>query len=443
MSTGAEHHDASGGAELPPRSSVRARSACFERQQQDTGGGDLWATVAEAWAGKQPTLALSKFQSTFVTLSETRKRELLDKIAQSPPVLVRIHLEGLGLDNSHAPVLAAMARRPATQELSVERNNLSEAGLMLLADAVIESSADGGGGSALALLAVANQRAVISTAAAMRLLDAMEASPTLGTLRMGTLRDDQLRKRHQSITMAKTEAQRLRRKSELGGGGGDGGGGSSTFAAASPPLRHSQASSTESFRTPRVSDSLRDRLSSIEGTVSTVLDQTITTIDWSAEADKIARSEAGTVGAAAAAAAAAAATSGLSPASATSVAADGEGYVLTGNTHWLRAKEEERRQVVGAFERNTSVRFVSLANSGVSDADAALWGQVLSRNTTITSLNLESNSISSGGIEALAAALHEGAAPLRELKLSNQHLTYSQVSTFGAGSREQGAGGRG
>jgi len=45
----------------------------------------------------------------------------------------------------------------------------------------------------------------------------------------------------------------------------------------------------------------------------------------------------------------------------------------------------------------------------------------------LTSLNLESNSISSAGIEALANGLQKNGG-LRQLKLANQHLAFSQRS---------------
>ena len=66
----------------------------------------------------------------------------------------------LGLDNSHTPVLASMLQRPALQELSAERNQLSEAGLLQLADALLAIE---GGQARLTMLAVANQKGALST----------------------------------------------------------------------------------------------------------------------------------------------------------------------------------------------------------------------------------------------------------------------------------------
>ena len=44
-------------------------------------------------------------------------------------------------------------------------------------------------------------------------------------------------------------------------------------------------------------------------------------------------------------------------------------------------------------------------NCNIVDKEAEAWAEVLSTSTTITSLNLESNSIATTGIEALAAAI--------------------------------------
>ena len=73
-------------------------------------------------------------------------------------------------------------------------------------------------------------------------------------------------------------------------------------------------------------------------------------------------------------------------------------YVITGHNHalWTRATEAERRCVVEAFATNTTVQRVEMVNALVTDALGQAWGGVLSRNSSITALNLESNSISSG-----------------------------------------------
>ena len=49
-----------------------------------------------------------------------------------------------------------------------------------------------------------------------------------------------------------------------------------------------------------------------------------------------------------------------------------------------------------AFSDESSVQRVEMVNALVTDALGQAWGGVLSRNSSITALNLESNSISSG-----------------------------------------------
>ena len=104
---------------------------------------------------------------------------------------------------------------------------------------------------------------------------------------------------------------------------------------------------------------------------------------------------------------------------------DGAVYMATANGLWLRATEEERVALVEAFADNTSVTSVEMVNSLVNDRLGEAWGRVLQRNATITSLNLESNSISSSGIEAIAAGVAANST-LAQLKLANQHVAFSQ-----------------
>ena len=177
--------------------------------------------------------------------------------------------------------------------------------------------------------------------------------------------------------------------------------------------------------------------------------------DWAAEAARIAASEAHAYGSPeepeAPKAAGASSSGRASQAEPTDGAAS---YVMTGDKHWLSATADERSAVVSAFATNRCVRFVGLASAGVTDLLAQEWGTVLRSNDTIEVLhvdsirytrymhctrhmrcarhirftqvlNLESNTISSGGIEALAAALPLNTR-LRELKLANQRQTYSQ-----------------
>ena len=100
-------------------------------------------------------------------------------------------------------------------------------------------------------------------------------------------------------------------------------------------------------------------------------------------------------------------------------------YVLTGNVLWGQATEAEKLAVVEAFGLNASVQRVEMVNAQVSDALGQAWGGALKRNATLTVLNLESNSISTGGILALAEGLRENST-LKELKLANQRANFTQ-----------------
>ena len=81
----------------------------------------------------------------------------------------------------------------------------------------------------------------------------------------------------------------------------------------------------------------------------------------------------------------------------TSIAeAPGSVYALTGHGYalWTRATEAERLAVVRAFGSNRVVERVEMVNALVSDALGQAWGEALQHNTTLTTLNLESNAIS-------------------------------------------------
>ena len=86
---------------------------------------------------------------------------------------------------------------------------------------------------------------------------------------------------------------------------------------------------------------------------------------------------------------------------------DGTSFSLTGHNAalWARATIPERRAVIDAFASNTVVINVAMVNAYINDELGTMWGSVLTRNQTITSLNVESNSITSGGMSAIAAAL--------------------------------------
>ena len=98
----------------------------------------------------------------------------------------------------------------------------------------------------------------------------------------------------------------------------------------------------------------------------------------------------------------------------------GQNYAL-----WTRATEADRVAVVGAFGSNSVVQRVDMVNALAGDAIAQAWGGALKANSTLEALNLESNSISTGGILALAEGLRENST-LKELKLANQRANFTQ-----------------
>jgi len=104
---------------------------------------------------------------------------------------------------------------------------------------------------------------------------------------------------------------------------------------------------------------------------------------------------------------------------------DTQSYILTSNSLWSQATDDEKQAVVKAFKSNNIVQQVEMVNAMVSDVLAQAWGDVLKRNRTLTILNLESNSISTIGITALADGLRENRC-LKEVKLANQKSSFSQ-----------------
>ena len=92
------------------------------------------------------------------------------------------------------------------------------------------------------------------------------------------------------------------------------------------------------------------------------------------------------------------------------------------------ATEAERGAVLSAFGSNTKVTSLMLSNALLNDHLVANHlGGALATNTALTSLNCESNQISTAGVEALAAALGTNTT-LTELKLANQKIAFSQAA---------------
>ena len=135
-------------------------------------------------------------------------------------------------------------------------------------------------------------------------------------------------------------------------------------------------------------------------------------VDWAAEARSVAESLPYEYGV---------------PVEAESSEARQQKYSVYGSPLWKAAKEEERAAVLSAFQTNTKVTSLVLVNGFITDALAAAHlAALLQSNSTLTSINLESNHISSAGIEAIAAGL-DANTTLTELKLANQGIAFSQV----------------
>ena len=61
---------------------------------------------------------------------------------------------------------------------------------------------------------------------------------------------------------------------------------------------------------------------------------------------------------------------------------------------WAAASESEKRCTIEAFASNTSIQAVEMSSSMINDTLAQAWAKVLPHLSALTSLNLESNSIS-------------------------------------------------
>ena len=101
--------------------------------------------------------------------------------------------------------------------------------------------------------------------------------------------------------------------------------------------------------------------------------------------------------------------------------------MLTDSTLWRVATESERRAVFDALRSNTVVSSFEAVNAFVNDPLAVILGGVLKENSALTYVNVESNSISSKGLEALGEGLSTNAS-IKELKLANQHVAFSQAA---------------
>ena len=394
--------------------SILSRASTFEAAVS-ASDPDVFDLLASVERGDAPNYELSAHrQQQFAALSAVRKDEALARLAKAPPTLTAVILDNLQLGDVHAEMIANLIKRPSLLRLSLERNNLGEVSCLRIADA-LEST---GGTGALEYLSVAEQRNALSTRATLRLLDAMSATPSLQKLGLGSLRDEAIRKRHQEVTMAAAERKREARRKQLQLGETPPSTPSASTSAATPRSERPAPTPTPPRR---VSNALLGRINSLESVVGAVAEEALATVDWAEEARRIAASD----------------TSSAPPlagmpaaASTSSTSSDSSSYSLLGNGPWLKATEEEKRAVIDAFATNRSLSTVVMANCALSDALGVRWGRSLQTNRALTSLNLESNSIGSSGLEAVAEAMRQGGEELRlrELKLANQRIACGQRS---------------
>ena len=146
----------------------------------------------------------------FLGLTTSQKDRAIEILATGRS-LHTLKLNSLGLDNSHAGAVAKLLRSEhKLQAFSLEGNNFTEPGILVIAEALI-------GHRHLQELSVAHQRSQLSTAAAAAMVDAMEGLPTLVQLGLGTLRDAGMRWKVQTLQSKALERLRTERQKRVAG----------------------------------------------------------------------------------------------------------------------------------------------------------------------------------------------------------------------------------
>lgn len=230
----------------------------------------------------------------FMALGSEHKSDTIRRFV-SGEKLETLILNSVALDNANALALASALRQTTTLHgISLENNGVMESGLLAIAQALR-------GHPSLTEVSVANQKRPLPTSAIERLLDAMEATPTIIHIGLGTLRDDMVRKRHQAATMANVEAMRQRRlqAAQSVSSGGD----SFDVAPAAKVLQRRSVSFERPKRRPAVepeaddrpkarrpSIDMRMRMRDIAGIVGKVIETTSRVCEWGQEARFISHS---------------------------------------------------------------------------------------------------------------------------------------------------------
>lgn len=366
-----------------------ARPEGVQVEISEAGGGEAASALGQLLrraVGCDDTLRLldlSKPALGFARMSTDKQLASLGVLTKARAVQA-VWLPGLKLSDTHAAALATLLlEHRALQALCLEGNFLSELGLLQIAAAA-------SGHPSLSELRVEQQRRPLSTAAAARLLDAMEATPTLTHLDLGVLRDDTLAMRLSELGQKNSaHVRKARQGAATAAAGGE-------LDAWRRQLAKSDAATTrERVQLPKrelaVSDTLKERAALVGGVVGRATDLTGMHPAGMPRAGREVTLVPSAVGGAAAAAAMVAGKAGKAErvdwvAEAARLAAGEAGlygwrrdgaenvYVLTGSLLWGRATEDERRGVLAAFSSATCDRYdtLQLANAFVSDALAVL-----------------------------------------------------------------------
>ena len=229
------------GAATPrqPRRSVKDQVSSYASSSDADSSEPLPPLLARA-AESDPALTRLDlcFNKQFVVLSGQQKLQALEQLARGS-ALESVRLDGLGLDNTHGATLARLLRHDehdgsgGVRTLSLQSNALGEPALLALAQAVsghpslselavartTRTPGSQTGARASLLLTrvrarlgqVGNQRDALSTLAVATLLDAMATAPRLTRLKLGPVRDEVQRRRHQLLTMEAVERARRER----------------------------------------------------------------------------------------------------------------------------------------------------------------------------------------------------------------------------------------
>ena len=240
-------------------------------------------------------------------------------------------------------------------------------------------------------LKLSNQHIAFSQQSEMEIAQSLESNFTLTKFTI-TMRSSTARERMNKYLQRNQDQLRQRRRTMAAAGGADAAGAISGHAPSRPPV----VAGGVKVRGSVAAQALRNK-------------QT----DWAGEAAAIAASRQPQYGSGETK------TEGLSSA-----------YEMSGHNAvlWGRATEAERRAVIEAFASNTVVTHATFVNAYINDELGKVWADVLCRNTTITMLNLESNSIATGGMLAIAAVLM--AEQIRSLS-PTRTLTRTVTRTLG------------